>query len=88
MISYLLIPFIFVFVLVGCGEDTLSSSDCNDCNDSLNDDYLYKEIMVSDLVEFQSIDDSINVGNCIRYKLIEEDYSSVAVVNNCCCIIN
>ena len=76
--------FIFLmFFLNGCSSN---ENDCNDCGGGLIDGYLYKEITIDDVSDLAEMNISSEIGNCIRFKMVESQFSDVKVVNDCCCI--
>ena len=76
--------FIFLmFFLNGCSSN---ENDCNDCGGGLIDGYLYKEITIDDVSDLVEMNISSEIGNCIRFKMVESQFSDVEVVDDCCCI--
>jgi len=38
-----------------------------------------------DIANLSEINIDVNVGNCIRFKMDGEDFSSAEIVDDCCC---
>ena len=81
-----LISIFLLFFLIGCGGSN-SDSSCTECGGGLLDGYLYKEVIFGDdFTSLGNIDVYPNIGDCIRYKTDEDEFSEVEVVDYCCCI--
>ena len=77
------IIFIF-FYFISCRTET-DNTDCLDCGGGLLDGYLYKEVNLTDIAKLSVINITANIGNCIRFKMDGEEFSSAEIVEDCCC---
>ncbi len=78
------IIFLFVlFITLQCSE---TENDCNDCGGGLLDGYLYKEVSIDDIPSLTEINVDTEIGQCIRYKMIESEFSNAEIVDDCCCV--
>jgi len=69
---------------MNCASET-SNLDCIDCGDGILDEYLYKEVTISDITKLNEIAITTEIGNCIRFKMDGENFDSAEVVKDCCC---
>ena len=76
--------YFILFYFMNCASET-SNLDCIDCGDGLLDGYLYKEVTISDITKLNEIAITTEIGNCIRFKMDDENFESAEVVENCCC---
>ncbi|MBA64967.1 MAG: hypothetical protein CMG55_04110 [Candidatus Marinimicrobia bacterium] len=75
---------LFIIIYLSCDSKTVNI-DCNECGGGLLDGYLYKEVSLMDIANLSEINIDVNVGNCIRFKMDGEDFSSAEIVDDCCC---
>ena len=76
--------YFILFYFMNCASET-SNMDCIDCGDGLLDGYLYKEVTISDITKLNEIAITTEIGNCIRFKMDDENFQSAEVVEDCCC---
>ena len=50
--------------------------DCLNCGDGLLDGYLYKKVTLQDITELNKIAITAEIGNCIRFKMDDENFES------------
>ena len=83
------IKIIMVFcIFIGCNTSSSNNPECNDCGGGLIDGYLYKKVTIDDITSsLLEIDPSINIDECIRYKMDGIDFTEVETVDDCCCTI-
>ena len=43
------------------------------------------EVSLTDIAKLSVIDITVNIGNCIRFKMDGEEFSSAEIVEDCCC---
>ena len=59
---------------------------CDNCNDEMINDYLFKKVTLDDLItNLLEVNPSISINQCIKYKIIDSDYENVIIVDDCCC---
>ena len=58
---------------------------CSNSGDGLLDGYLYKEVTLQDITELNEIAITAEIGNCIRFKMDDENFESAEVVKDCYC---
>ena len=63
-----------------------TENECNDCGGGLLDGYLYKEVMIEDIAGLAEINVTVVIGKCIRFKMIESEFSNAEIVDDCCCV--
>ena len=63
-----------------------TENECNDCGGGLLDGYLYKEVMIEDIARLAEINVTVGIGKCIRFKMIESEFSNAEIVDDCCCV--
>ncbi len=63
-----------------------TENECNDCGGGLLDGYLYKEVMIEDIASLAEINVTVGIGKCIRFKMIESEFSNAEIVDDCCCV--
>ena len=76
--------FFILFFFFSC-YSSVDNTDCMDCGGGLLNDFLYKEVVLTDISKLNDIGIATNIGNCIRFKMIDDDFDVVEVVENCCC---
>ena len=47
--------------------------------------YLFKEITLQDITKLNEIAITTEIGNCIRFKMDDENFESAEIVEDCCC---
>ena len=76
--------YFILFYYLNCASET-SNMDCFNCGDGLLDGYLYKEVILQDITKLNEIAITTEIGNCIRFKMDDENFESAEVVEYCCC---
>ena len=76
--------YFILFYYLNCASET-SNMDCLNCDDGLLDGYLYREVTLQDIIKLNEIAITTEIGNCIRFKMNDEDFESAEVVEDCCC---
>jgi len=65
-----------------------NNAECNDCGGGIIDGYLYKKVTLEDITtSLIDIEPSINIDQCIRYKMDGIDFTEATIVDDCCCTI-
>lgn len=65
-----------------------NNTECNDCGGGIIDGYLYKKVTLEDITtSLIDIEPSINIDQCIRYKMDGIDFTEATIVDDCCCTI-
>jgi len=75
---------LFFILILSCANDT-ENIECIECGGGILDGYLYKEVSLSDIANLADILPTATIGNCIRFKMDGEDFSSAEIVDDCCC---
>ncbi len=76
--------YFILFYYLNCASET-SNMDCIDCGGGLLDGYLYKEVTLQDITKLNEIAITTEIGNCIRFKMDDENFESAEIVEDCCC---
>ena len=76
--------FFILFFFFSCYSN-VDNTDCMDCGGGLLNEFLYKEVVLTDISKLNDIGIATNIGNCIRFKMIDDDFDVAEVVENCCC---
>ena len=78
--------FLFLlFLMIYSWNSGTNTADCNDCVGGLTDGFLYKEVSLEDIANLTEIGLSVNIGQCIRFKMDGSDFSEATIVDECCC---
>ena len=72
-----------LFITLQCSE---TDNECNDCGEGLLDGYLYKDVSIDDIADLAEINVIVEIGQCIRFKMIESEFSNAEIVDDCCCV--
>ena len=76
---------IIFYCLSGCSMSS-ENIECDNCNDEMINDYLFKKVTLDDLItNLLEVNPSINIDQCIKYKIIDNDYENAIIVDDCCC---
>ena len=80
------ISFLITFYcLISCSMSS-ENIECNNCNDEIINDYLFKKVTLDDLItNLLEVNPSISIDQCIKYKIIDNDYENAIIVDDCCC---
>jgi len=78
-----IISILCLIFIIQCSEN---ENDCSDCGGGLLDGYLYKEVTIEDISNLTEINVSAEIGNCIRFKMTETQFSDAEIVDDCCCV--
>ena len=62
------------------------NNSCTECGGGLVDGFLYKEVIIEDMIGLAEIDIITYIGKCILFKLDGSDFSEAEIVDDCCCI--
>tara|TARA_B100000029_G_C17547872_1_gene949101 strand:+ start:1662 stop:1958 length:297 start_codon:yes stop_codon:yes gene_type:complete len=76
----------FSFFLFACNTDS-NNSECIDCGNGLIDGYFYKKVNSEDIFNLSQLDISVNIDQCIRYKMDGVEFEDASIVEDCCCTI-
>ena len=76
--------FLLLLMIYNCNSGT-NTADCNDCGGGLTDGFLYKEVSLEDVVNLTEIGLSVNIGQCIRFKMDGTEFLDAMIVDECCC---
>ncbi len=71
------------FLTIQCSD---TDTECNDCGGGLLDGYLYKEVSIDDISNLAEINVNVEIGQCIRFKMVESEFSNAEIVDDCCCV--
>jgi len=82
----LIFIFLFLWTIYSCSSETINQ-DCNECGSGLLDGFLYKEVTLEDVASLTEIDLSVNIGQCIRFKMDGSEFSEAIIVEDCCCTL-
>ena len=74
------------FFFIGCSTSSSNNTECNDCGGGLLDGYFYKEVSIDDISNLAEINVNVEIGQCIRFKMIESEFSNAEIVDDCCCV--
>ena len=72
-----------LFITLQCSE---TDNECNDCGGGLLDGDLYKDVSIDDIADLAEINVIVEIGQCIRFKMIESEFSNAEIVDDCCCV--
>tara|TARA_B100000676_G_C17773747_1_gene678129 strand:+ start:441 stop:695 length:255 start_codon:yes stop_codon:yes gene_type:complete len=78
-----ILSFLSIIFIIQCSNN---ENDCNECGGGLLDGYLYKQVAIEDISDLTAINISAEIGECIRFKMIEGKFSDAKIVNDCCCV--
>ena len=76
--------FLLFLMIYSCTSET-TPADCNDCGGGLTDGFLYKEVSLEDVANLTEIGLSVNIGQCIRFKMDGSEFLEATIVDECCC---
>ena len=84
MVRSFYLLFLFFLMIYSCTSET-TPADCNDCGGGLTDGFLYKEVSLDDVANLTEIGLSVNIGQCIRFKMDGTEFLDATIVDECCC---
>ena len=77
---------ILLWLIYSCSSGE-NNTECNECEGGLLDGFLYKEVTLEDIANLTEINVTMNIGQCIRFRMDGSEFSEATVVADCCCTV-